>query len=146
MPRRGRRQAAQPRTCGGRTMVVTLRGLRILVVVGAALACAPAALGIGPAQKPVPSLTPKATQKLWSRLVHRPRTFDASAVASCRPVRVVFYTESDWLRLATKLAASESPCAQYYLSIPPLAADKTKFRYDQPWRIRALGPNFHLLA
>ena len=55
-------------------------------------------------------------------------------------------TESDWLRLATKLAANPSPCAQYYISIPPLAADKTKFRYDQPWRIRALGPQFHVLA
>src|SRR5581483_6737867 len=58
----------------------------------------------------------------------------------------VFYAESDWLRLATKLAANPSPCAQYYISIPPLAADKTKFRYDQPWRIRALGPQFHVLA
>src|SRR5207302_5186710 len=43
-------------------------------------------------------------------------------------------------------AANPAPCAQYYVSIPPLAADKTTFRYDQPWRIRALGPNFHTLA
>src|SRR5204862_311945 len=57
-----------------------------------------------------------------------------------------FYTSTDWLRLATKLAAAASPCAQYCISIPPLAADKTAFRYDQPWRIRALGPNFHVLA
>src|SRR4051812_556311 len=64
----------------------------------------------------------------------------------CRALRAVFYTETDWLRLATKLANNPSPCAQYYISIPPLAADKTKFRYDQPWRIRALGPQFHVLA
>ena len=53
---------------------------------------------------------------------------------------------TDWLRLATKLAANQAPCAQYYVSIPPLAADKTTFRPDQPWRIRALGPNFHAVA
>lgn len=94
--------------------------------------------------KPVPSLQPKLTQQLWKRLIHRRHPLAASA--SCRPVRAYFYTASDWLRLATKLAANESPCAQYYLSIPPLAADKTSFRPDQPWRIRALGPNFHVVA
>jgi hypothetical protein len=94
--------------------------------------------------KPVPSLTPVATQKLWTKLVHRPHPF--TSVMDCRALRAVFYTESDWLRLATKLANNPSPCAQYYISIPPLAADKTKFRYDQPWRIRALGPQFHVLA
>jgi hypothetical protein len=122
------------------------RSLRMLVVVFAALAFLPTALGAPKKQEPVPSLTPKATQKLWKQLVSHPRTFSATAAAGCRSVRVVFYTETDWLRLATKLAANGSPCAQYYISIPPLAADKTKFRYDQPWRIRALGPNFHVLA
>ena len=58
----------------------------------------------------------------------------------------MFYTEDDWLRLATKLAANASACAQYYISIPPLAADKTAFRSDQAWRIRALGANFHPVA
>ncbi len=95
--------------------------------------------------KPVPSLTPVATQKLWTQLVRRRHTFGPLATKDCKPARVVFYTESDWLRLATKLAQSGSPCAAYWISIPP-AADKTKFRYDQPWRIRALGPNFHVLA
>ena len=52
----------------------------------------------------------------------------------------VFYSPTDWLRLATKLAANEAQCAEYYVSVPPLAADKTNFRPDQPWRIRALGP------
>jgi hypothetical protein len=58
----------------------------------------------------------------------------------------VFYTATDWLRLATKLAAAEAPCLEYYISIPPLAADKTQFRYAQPSLIHALGPNFHVLA
>ncbi len=61
-------------------------------------------------------------------------------------MRLVFYAPTDWLRLATKLAANQAACAQYYISIPPLAADKTNFRPDQPWRIRALGSNFHALA
>src|SRR5919201_3257769 len=128
-----------------------LEGRRLLgalvVVFAAAAVAAQAAVAMPPAPaKPVPSLTPKATQKLWTKLVHRARTRRHVFVADCKPARVVFYTESDWLRLATKIAANGSPCAQYYISIPPLAADKTKFRYDQPWRIRALGPNFHVLA
>ncbi len=64
----------------------------------------------------------------------------------CRQLRAVFYTATDWLRLATKLAAAEAPCVEYYISIPPLAADKTQFRYAQPAQIHALGPNFHVLA
>ena len=39
-----------------------------------------------------------------------------------------------------------SPCAEYLVSVPPLAADKTRLRADQAWRIRALGPSFHALA
>jgi hypothetical protein len=58
----------------------------------------------------------------------------------------VFYAASDWLRLATKLAASASPCADYSISVPPIVADKTQFRPGQASRIRALGPNFHALA
>jgi hypothetical protein len=145
MPRQGGGGRVNRGLVGGQMIVRWLRSLRMLVVVAAALAFVPTALA-APKQEPVPSLTPKATQKLWKQLVSHPRTFSATAAADCRPVRVVFYTESDWLRLATKLAANASPCAQYYISVPPLAADKTKFRYDQPWRIRALGPNFHVLA
>jgi hypothetical protein len=96
------------------------------------------------APKPVPSLTPAKTAKLWNELVRRPRTF--SRTAECTPLRAVFYAGTDWLRLTTKLAANASPCAQYYVSVPPLVADKTQFRADQAWRIRALGPQFHALA
>jgi hypothetical protein len=103
-----------------------------------------------PQVKPVPSLTPVATEKLWRVLVQRRRQRQHAgtlqAAGTCRPMRAVFYAETDWLRLATKLAQSGSPCAQYYISVPPLAADKTAFRNDQAWRIRALGPNFHVMA
>src|SRR3954453_7888728 len=69
-----------------------------------------------------------------------------SAAGQSECLRAIFYSPADWLRLATTLAAHDVPCAQYYVGVPPLAADKTTFRPDQPWRIRALGPNFHAVA
>jgi uncharacterized protein DUF11 len=119
----------------------------IAAAFAAAVAVSPAAAQPRGPAVPVPSHQPKLTHALWEKLVHRQRTHRvAAASAGCRPVRAVFYTEDDWLRLATKLAANASPCAQYYISIPPLAADKTNFRSAQPAQIRALGPQFHVLA
>jgi len=98
-----------------------------------------------PPAAPVPSLEPAKTEALWRSLVaQQPKA--ARAQAACRPLRAVFYAASDWLRLATKLAAARSSCADYYISVPPLVADKTQFRRDQASKIRALGPNFHALA
>jgi hypothetical protein len=97
----------------------------------------------------VPSLTPAKTAKLWKQLVRQPRVQRPRLryfAAACTPLRGVFYAGTDWLRLATKLAADASPCAQYYISVPPFTTDKTQFRTDQAWRIRALGPQFHALA
>src|SRR3954464_14938664 len=95
----------------------------------------------------VPSLQPKATALSWRSLVGRPRVLaEQGAATDCRQLRAVFYTATDWLRLATKLAAAHAPCVEYYISIPPLAADKTQFRSAQPALIHALGPNFHVLA
>lgn len=120
--------------------------ISIAGVAAAAAALVPAARAQprGPAQ-PVPSHQPALTRALWTKLVQRRPTFRLQA-AGCAAVRAVFYTADDWLRLATKLAANASPCAQYYISIPPLAADKTNFRPAQPAQIRALGPQFHVLA
>jgi hypothetical protein len=95
----------------------------------------------------VPSLEPAATAKLWKQLVEqRPRRLNATQQAACRPLRAVFYAQTDWLRLATRLAAQASPCAQYSISVPPLAASKTTLRNGEAAKIRALGPNFHALA
>ena len=98
--------------------------------------------------QPVPSLQPEATKRLWRRLVDRreARPLRLAAATSCRPLRAVFYTATDWMRLATRLAANASPCAQYFFSLPSLAADHTQMRADQAWRIRALGPQFHAMA
>ena len=119
---------------------VLVASLAVLALTGSGSAAGPS-----PAATPVvPSLEPKATEALWERLVRHPRPLRLQG--ECRPLRGVFYTATDWLRLATKLAASASPCAQYYVSIPPVVGDKTTFRTDQAWRIRALGPSFHALA
>ncbi len=66
--------------------------------------------------------------------------------AACTPVRAVFYESSDWFRLAQGLGANPSPCAQYFITLPALAADKTQMRPGSAWQIRQLGPNFHALA
>ena len=119
--------------------------LTVAVAVLAGLAAAPRGHAAAQApDRPVSTLTPAATAKLWRQLVDRPHTLRRAA--DCRPLRAVFYAATDWLRLATKLAANASPCAQYYISIPPLVSDKTKARPDQAWRIRALGASFHAMA
>ena len=67
-------------------------------------------------------------------------------IPRCRPSEFVFYAARDWLRLAAKLAEHASLCADYYVSIPPLVADKTLPRPNQAWRFRQLGARFHALA
>ena len=91
----------------------------------------------------VPSLDPE-----WSADFTPPPTprVTARAAAECRAVDVVFYSETDWLRLAQKMRANPSACADYYVSIPPLAADKTKLRNGEAAKIRALGPQMHAVA
>jgi hypothetical protein len=69
-----------------------------------------------------------------------------TSLAPCRASEFVFYAARDWLRLGPKLAERASPCADYYISIPPLVSDKTLPRPNQAWRIRALGPRFHAMA
>jgi hypothetical protein len=66
---------------------------------------------------------------------------------NCRlHAEVAFWTASDWLLLANALNADASPCADYYVSIPPLAADKKGFRVLQDDFMRAIGPRIHPLA
>jgi hypothetical protein len=59
---------------------------------------------------------------------------------------VIFWTASDWTLLGQGLAARLSPCADYYISIPPLATDKKSLRLDQDDVIRGLGGRFHPVA
>ena len=129
--------------------MTALRSLAIVLMLLGASGSVAHGSGASAAQPPtpVPSLEPAKTAALWKSLVARkPQPHPAQAQAACRPLRAVLYAASDWLRLATKLAAARSPCADYFISVPPLVADKTQFRRDQASRIRALGPNFHALA
>src|SRR4051794_12767235 len=101
MPRLRRRGRRRDR--GG----VEVRVLLAVLVAALTAALAAPFASAGPA--PVPSLQPQATQKLWTKLVHRRSVAGARATAdACRPLRAVFYTSTDWLRLATKLAATVS--------------------------------------
>ena len=87
---------------------------KLLVAIAAALAVVPPALAAPPSRGgPVPSLTPAATAKLWRAEVAYARAHPhAFFDATCRPARAIFYAQTDWLRLATKLAQAPSPCAQ----------------------------------
>src|SRR5262245_29916373 len=125
--------------------------LAALVAALLALALASAAgarTGVGQPMptEPVPSLTPVKTQQLWKQLVESPAPQALARASACAPVRVVVYAATDWLRLATRLAATPAPCAEYYVSIPPISGNKSQPRTDQAWRIRALGPAFHAAA
>lgn len=71
---------------------------------------------------------------------------EARALDGCRPLRAIFYASTGSLTLAQGLAANTSACAQYYVSVPPLTADKTQIRNGVAGKIRALGLNFHALA
>ena len=125
------------------------RGVVVLLAVAAVVSASsasadPSRVVAEPA--PVASLEPAATEKLWRQLVAAPTVRARTAQVGCRPLRAVFYAATDFLRLATKLAANASPCAEYYVSVPPLVADKTQPRRGAAERIRALGRNFHAMA
>ena len=81
-------------------------------------------------------------------LVLLPVGVQSSAAQSpgCAATRAIFYSSSDWLRLAQGLAADPSACAQYYISIDPLTSGKTVERPNAASMVDALGPNFHAAA
>jgi hypothetical protein len=107
----------------------------------AVLDCVPAAAASDAvADAAVPTLD-EAFSSTWA-----PPT-DQSLPAWCRlPAKIVVYTSSDWVRAAQKLATDASLCAEIFLSIPPLAADKTRFRVLQDDIVRAVSPQIHPVA
>jgi PKD domain/Bacterial Ig domain len=87
----------------------------------------------------VPSLDPD-----WSASFVPPPLPRIRAATACIPTDVIVYAPTDWVRFAQRMRANMSPCANYYVSIPPIATDKTRPRGpNQAPQIRALGPNFH---
>jgi hypothetical protein len=74
---------------------------------------------------------------------HRPAG-DASAAGCTKQVDIVFWTGNSWRPLMFALAANPSPCADYYISIPPLDGANTELRAGSIYRqVRDLGPQFH---
>jgi hypothetical protein len=73
---------------------------------------------------------------------------DGDGAPRCKVrAEAVFWTGEDWQRLADALAADSSPCVEYWISIPPRAADKTGLRRPEIFAaIRNLGPQFHPIA
>ena len=67
--------------------------------------------------------------------------------SACRyDANVIFYTATEWIAVAQKLAAAASPCAEYWIHIPTLAANKLACRVNQAHQIRANGPRFHAMC
>jgi len=92
------------------------------------------------ADPPTPSAAAAASRTSPVRL-------DDSLPPNCRlHAQAVFWTATDWPILGQELAANPSPCGDYYISIPPLATNKTGLRVLQDDVIRALGPRFHPVA
>ncbi len=92
-------------------------------------------------QAPAPPLPRPASEA--GRSYGRTRSIRARFCAS---FAVAFPTNRDWLRLGQRLLANASPCVDYWISIPPLAADKTAPRCLQDDLVRALGPRVHVMA
>jgi hypothetical protein len=67
--------------------------------------------------------------------------------ASCRyDANVIVYAASDWLPIGEEFAANASQCANYWIHIPTLAANKLACRVNQAHQIRAHGPRFHAMC
>jgi hypothetical protein len=62
---------------------------------------------------------------------------------------VVFYAQRDWRRLAQTLVRDASPCASFYIDVPPIVppngAPKVDPRASEPPWLHGLGPTVHAL-
>lgn len=72
----------------------------------------------------------------------------SSSEADCgAKIDVILWGGTQWRELAAAMAMDGSPCAEYYISIPPQDSDKTKLRAPAEFkRLRALGENIHPVA
>jgi hypothetical protein len=80
----------------------------------------------------------------------RATTHRAVPKVSCKTrLQANFYAANDWLSLAAALAKHASPCAEYYISVPPVQGPEGTWTIPRPGeakRIRHFGPNFHAMA
>jgi hypothetical protein len=70
-----------------------------------------------------------------------------SAPAACPyQAQVVTYNPRGWQPLLDALAANQTPCAQYYVVLPPISDKVTPRGRRLVQAVRAKGPNFHPVA
>ena len=90
----------------------------------------------------VPSLDPESSRSFEPPPLPRLRNF-----ARAGPSSLVFYTATDWFRVAQKMRGNPSGCGDYYVFVPALAnGDKTQMRPNEAARIRGLGAQMHAAA
>jgi hypothetical protein len=99
----------------------------------------------------VPSLDPEVAPDAVSNARRGARaartTAERELPSSCNlHNEAVFYAAGDWFRLGQTLVAEASPCSDFFISIPPLAADKVNFRSAQGLVMDQLGPQVQALA
>jgi hypothetical protein len=106
---------------------------------------------------PVPSLDPAESAvpaPIAPALAARAAITRQGAAASLPPYcrfasEVIYYTQRDWRRLAQTLVGDASPCANFYIDIPPIVppnnAPKLQPRASEPPWIHALAPTVHAL-
>ena len=104
---------------GSPCAVALLLVLPLLAAVVAVAGATSRATAAAAEPAPVPSLEPAKTQELWRSLTTGRVRESRAQAAECRPLRAVFYAASDWLRLATKLAASRSAVRRVLRLRPP---------------------------
>ena len=62
------------------------------------------------------------------------------------PAEIVIWGAEGWNVLGDAFHASESPCANTFISIPPQSGDKTLLRAGEAARMHARGPRIHAMA
>jgi hypothetical protein len=94
-----------------------------------------------------PSLVPDVSNPAARAAVGAAATEQRTVPSGCLlHNEAVFYAAGDWVRLAQKLVAESSPCSDFLISVPPIVADKTRFRPLEDDRLRAVGPQIVPLA
>ena len=72
----------------------------------------------------------------------------APAARSACPyqAQVLTYNPRGWQPLLDALAANQTPCAQYYIVLPPISDKLTPRGRRIVQAVRSKGPNFHPVA
>ncbi len=84
-----------------------------------------------------------------------PAAFDGACVARPEPapaagcpypLEVIIWASHAWTPIAAAFAENESPCAEYWVSVPGIAGEKTRLRTAAAADIRARSPRVHAMA